>query len=273
MTDPSTTPRVTVDIQDGVADVRLNRPDKMNALDQAMFDALIDAGERLRTMKSLRAVVISGAGRSFCAGLDMGRFEAMAGDADSAAALRLGPRSHGDCNVPQYAAMVWRSVPVPVIAAIHGAALGGGLQIALGADIRIVAPDAKLGLLEMRWGIVPDMGATLVLPELMPADQIRELVYSGRIVSGTEAQALGLATRTSEAPLAEAKALALDIAARSPDAVRAAKKLIDDAFQLDRSSRLLRESEAQIAIMERPNQREAVRSQLEKRAPRFADPD
>jgi len=208
--------RVLVTIDQGVADVRLNRPDKLNALDSAMFDALIATGDRLRTLPGLRAVVLSGVGKAFCAGLDMGRFQAMAGEADSAASLRLGPRSHGDCNVPQYAAMVWRSLPVPVIAAVHGAALGGGLQIALGADIRLVSPEAKLGLLEIRWGIIPDMGAFIVLPELMPADRIRDLAYTGRTVGGAEAVSMGLATQLSDAPLDTALAMARDIASRKP---------------------------------------------------------
>ena len=273
MSDSIPNDRVTLSFADGVADVRLNRPDKMNALDAAMFDALIATGESLKTMRGLRAVVLSGAGRSFCAGLDMGRFQAMADGADSVASLRLGPRTHGDCNVPQYAALVWRSLPVPVIAAVHGAALGGGLQIALGADLRIVAPDAKLGLLEVRWGIVPDMGAFIVLPELMPADRIRELAYSGRTVTGTEAVAMGLATRTSDAPLEAALALARELAGRNPDAIRATKSLVAGAYSTDRATRLMRESQAQIAIMERANQREAVRSQLENRAPRFVDPE
>lgn len=269
---PSSNDRVLLTVKDGVAEVCLNRPDKLNALDSAMFDALIATGEHLRTLAGLRAVVLTGAGRSFCAGLDMERFQAMAGGSDSAASLRLGPRTHGDCNVPQYAAMVWRRIPVPVIAAVHGAALGGGLQIALGADIRIVAPDAKLGLLEIRWGIIPDMGAFVVLPELMPADRIRELTYTGRTFSGTEAVAIGLATRTSDTPLDDARAMAADIASKNPDAVRASKALIASAPAKVQAAQLLRESEAQIAIMNGTNQREAVRAHLEKRPARFVDP-
>ena len=264
--------RVIVTLDQGVAHVQLNRPDKMNALDSEMFDALIDTGTRLKTLPGLRAVVLSGVGKAFCAGLDMGRFQAMASGADTVASLRLGPRTHGACNVPQYAALVWRSLPVPVIAAVHGVALGGGLQIALGADLRIVTPDAKLGLLEIRWGIIPDMGAFIVLPELMPADRIRDLAYSGRTVSGTEAVAMGLATRASDTPLDDALALARDIASRNPDAVRACKALVAAGYSATEAERLQRESDAQIAIMERPNQREAVRAQLEKRAARFIDP-
>jgi enoyl-CoA hydratase/carnithine racemase len=269
---PDDNERVQVTLNAGVAHVQFNRPDKLNALDSAMFEALIETGNRLKVLPGLRAVVLSGAGKAFCAGLDMARFQAMASGADSTASLRLGPRVHDACNVPQYAALVWRSIPVPVIAAVHGAALGGGLQIALGADVRIVAPDSKLGLLEIRWGIVPDMGAFIVLPELMSADRIRDLVYSGRTVGGTEAVAMGLATRTSDTPLEDALAMARDIASRNPDAIRACKALVAAAFSPDQAERLQRESDAQIAIMERPNQREAVLAQLEKRAARFIDP-
>ncbi|MFM8546172.1 MAG: crotonase/enoyl-CoA hydratase family protein [Betaproteobacteria bacterium] len=265
--------RVNIAIDEGVADVRLNRPDKLNALDAAMFDALIEAGESLRARRDLRAVVLSGNGRAFCAGLDMNRFEGMASGSDTPASLRLGPRSHGSCNVPQYAAMVWRDIPVPVIAAVQGAALGGGLQIALGADIRIAAPDARLALMEIRWGIVPDMGGTVILKELMPADRIRELAFTGRVVSGREACELGLVTRCSETPLEDALALARDIATRNPEAIRAVKSLIASSFVLDEPEQLLRESQAQIAVLGRPNQVEAVQAQLQKRAPSFAYPD
>ena len=253
---PSNNDRVLLTVKDGVAEVCLNRPDKLNALDSAMFDALIATGEHLRTLAGLRAVVLTGAGRSFCAGLDMERFQAMAGGSDSAASLRLGPRARR--ARAQRAAL--------------GAALGGGLQIALGADIRIVAPDVKLGLLEIRWGIIPDMGAFVVLPELMPADRIRELTYTGRTFSGTEAVAIGLATRTSDTPLDDARAMAADIASKNPDAVRASKALIASAPAKAQAAQLLRESEAQIAIMNGSNQREAVRAQLEKRPARFVDP-
>lgn len=266
------TERISVHVEGGVADVRLNRPDKLNALDAAMFDALIATGLTLRERRDIRAVVLSGSGRAFCAGLDMSRFEGMASGSENSASLRLGPRSHGHCNTPQYAAMVWRDIPVPVIAALHGAVLGGGLQIALGADIRIAAPDAKLALMEIRWGIVPDMGGTVVLRELMPADRVRELAYTGRVVSGSEAQALGLVTRCSDSPLEDAIAMARDIAQRNPEAIRATKSLIGAAFEADEARQLMRESEAQIAVMGRPNQLEAVQAQLNKRAPQFTNP-
>lgn len=268
--------RIRVTLTDGVADVRLNRADKMNALDQAMFDALIDTGRSLAGQRELRAVVISGEGRAFCAGLDMGRFEKMAAPAQGASRpsdeLRLGPRTHGACNAPQYAAMVWQEIPVPVIAAVHGVAFGGGLQVALGADLRFVAPDAKLSVMEIKWGLVPDMAGTLLMRALVRADVLRELTFSGRVVSGSEALALGLATRVCADPHSDAIAFAREIAGRSPDAVRAAKRLMRLAASADPASLLQAESTEQIALLGSANQVEAVSANLGRRAPRFADP-
>lgn len=266
--------RITVSITDGVADVRLNRADKMNALDQAMFDALVATGTRLKTEPGLRAVVISGEGRAFCAGLDMGRFEKMA-DASAPAVsneMRLRPRSHGISNGAQYVAMVWREVPVPVIAAVHGVAFGGGLQVALGADLRFVTPDARMSVMEIKWGLVPDMAGMLLMRELARADVVRELTYSGRIFSGTEAAQLGFATRVCEDPRAEALAFARDIAQKNPDAIRANKRLLALSQQGGAAEILQAESDEQLRLMGSPNQVEAVSAQLGKRAPNFRDP-
>jgi enoyl-CoA hydratase/carnithine racemase len=276
-------------LEGGIADVRLNRPDKMNALDPAMFDAIAAAIDQLAADGSVRVVVLSGAGKAFCAGLDMSRFRGMAqadagagsgGDPEAAAAasraadqLRLGPRTHGPANLPQHVAVGWRSLPVPVIAAVHGVAFGGGFQIALGADIRLVAPQAALSVMELRWGIVPDMGGMALMRRLAPADRIRELTYTARQFSGAEALAYGLATRVCEDPLAEALALAGEIANRNPDAVRAAKRLISLADEAAFDRILQAESDAQIALLGSRNQREAVRANLEKRPPRFVDRD
>ncbi|MGH6956439.1 MAG: crotonase/enoyl-CoA hydratase family protein, partial [Caulobacteraceae bacterium] len=184
--------RVTIAIEDGVADVRLARADKMNALDDAMFEGLVAAGERLKADKGVRAVVLSGEGRAFCAGLDMGNFGRMAeGSRGSGGAGRsddvLGARTHGVANRAQYACWVWREVPVPVIAAVHGVAFGGGLQVALGADLRYVAPDARMAVMEVKWGLVPDMAGTQLMRHLVREDIVRELTYTGRIFSGEEA--------------------------------------------------------------------------------------
>jgi len=274
--------RIRVTITDGVADVRLNRPEKMNALDQAMFDALVDTGRSLIAQPGLRAVVISGEGRAFCAGLDMGRFENMAapsraqggGGAATREAndLRLGPRTHGTCNAAQYAVMVWQDVPVPVIAAVHGVAFGGGFQVALGADIRFVTPDARMSVMEIKWGLVPDMAGIALMRNLARADVVRELTFSGRVFSGAEAQALGFATRVCTDPYAEAMELATEIAGKSPDAIRAGKRLLRLAETADPAAILQAESSEQGALLGSPNQVEAVTANLQKRAPRFADP-
>jgi enoyl-CoA hydratase/carnithine racemase len=266
--------RVTVSVQDGVADVRLNRPEKLNALDLPMFQALVETGRALARDRSLRAVVLSGEGRAFCAGLDMGAFQAMAGGGSGGGPNLLARDDGGSpANFAQAAAWVWTEVPVPVIAAVHGVAFGGGLQVALGADLRLVAPDARLSVMEIKWGLVPDMSGTQTLRRLVRLDVAKELTFTGRIVEGPEAVALGLATRVEADPRAAALALAREIAGRSPDAIRAGKRLLDEAWRLPVAEGLALEERLQRGLIGRPNQVEAVRANLEKRAPRFADPE
>jgi enoyl-CoA hydratase/carnithine racemase len=267
--------RVSVTIEGGVADVRLVRADKMNALDDAMFNALVATGERLKTEPGLRAVVISGEGRAFCAGLDMGNFGRMAqGPRADAGPVEGGltDRSHGIANRAQYAVWVWREIPAPVIAAVHGVAFGGGFQLMLGADMRFIAPDARLAVLEIKWGLVPDMAGTQLMRHLVREDIVRELTYTGRIFSGEEAGRIGFATRVCEDPRAEALAVAREIAGRNPHAVRASKRLLNAAVLTDPASGLLQETEEQIALIGSPNQVEAVMANLQKRAPVFTDP-
>jgi enoyl-CoA hydratase/carnithine racemase len=263
--------RVTIEIADGVAEVMLNRPDKLNAADPAMFDAIIAAGERLGQTAGLRAVVLGGAGRGFCAGLDRAGFEAMAG---GGAGQKLGDivaRTHGIANAWQQAVYVWRMLPVPVIAAIHGVALGAGFQIALGADMRYVAPDARLAILEIKWGLIPDMTGIALMRELARSDVIRELAMTGRIFSGADALTYGFATGLHADPLAAARSTASEIAARSPEAVRAVKRLLNSASDADAAAILLAESKEQAALIGSPNQIEAVRAAMEGRPGRFAD--
>jgi enoyl-CoA hydratase/carnithine racemase len=264
--------RITVALSGGVADVRLARADKMNALDDAMFSALVATGERLKTEKGVRAVVISGVGRAFCAGLDMGNFGQMAtGDRRAAGGNLETPRTAGGANRAQQAVMVWREIPVPVIAAVHGVAFGGGFQLALGADLRFVAPDTRLSVMEIKWGLVPDMAGIVLMRGLVRDDVARELTFSGRIFNGQEAVSLGLATRVCEDPLAEALAFAREVAARNPDAIRAGKRLLDLAAEGDQHAILLAETTEQVKLIGSPNQVEAVKANLEKRAPQFAD--
>ena len=263
--------RVSIEVAGGVAEVRLDRADKLNALDTLMFDALIEAGARLAGAKGLRAVVLYGAGRGFCAGLDMASFAAIASGRREGVPADLLARTHGHANRPQEAALVWRGLPVPVIAAIHGVAFGGGFQIALGADIRYVAPDARLSILEIKWGLVPDMGGMALMRELARGDVVRELAFTGRQFSGAEAVAYGFATAVHADPLAAARATAREIASKSPDAVRALKRLLNTTADADMAAILLAESKEQAALIGSPNQIEAVRAGVEKREARFAD--
>ncbi|MDF3810815.1 crotonase/enoyl-CoA hydratase family protein [Rhodopseudomonas sp. BAL398] len=266
--------RVAVTITDGVADVRLVRADKMNALDAAMFEALVKTTERLASEKGLRAVVLSGEGKAFCAGLDMGRFAAMkesGGNGVPGGEFRdLTKRTHGLANAAQQAVWGWRMLPVPVIAAIHGVAFGGGFQLALGADIRLLTADTRMSIMEIKWGLVPDMAGTPILASLVRDDILRELTYTGRIFSAQEAMSYGLATQIVDDPRAAALQMARDIAGKNPDAIRAAKRMLNN-LSVDPGPALLAESVEQQKLIGSTNQLEAVRANIEKRAPRFAD--
>ena len=258
--------RVSVDAH-GVAEVAMVRGDKMNALDRAMFEGLIGAIAQVRADASVRAVVLHGEGRAFCAGLDKSSLQGIAGGGEGVGDLV--PRTHGLANFWQQVAWGWRELPVPVIAAVQGVAFGGGLQIALGADVRIVHPQAQLAVMEIKWGLVPDMAGCVLLTELVRGDVARELTYTGRVVAGSEAVALGLATRVSEDPLEEARRVARQVAGSNPDAVRAAKRLFNTASPVDAARVLLAEAFEQQRLIGSPNQREAVTAALENRAARF----
>jgi enoyl-CoA hydratase/carnithine racemase len=271
---PAMEDRVQVTMSEGVADVRLVRVDKMNALDAAMFDALVATCDRLSREKGLRAVVLSGEGRAFCAGLDMGRFAAMKANGGNGVAggenRDLTARTHGLANFPQQAVWGWRQLPVPVIAAIQGVAFGGGFQLALGADMRFLTPDARMSIMEIKWGLIPDMAGTPILASLVRDDILRDLTYSGRIFSAQEALSYGLATRICDDPRAVAMEVARDIAGKSPDAIRAAKRMLNN-LSVDPGPALLAESVEQQKLIGARNQTEAVRANIEKRTPRFAD--
>ncbi|WP_419741392.1 crotonase/enoyl-CoA hydratase family protein [Ruegeria sp.] len=257
--------RVSVEYKDHIAHVTLTRGDKMNALDEAMIKALLAAGQEVAASDA-RAVVLSGEGKSFCAGLDMASFAKMA-NMDPTEWLMT--RSHDDANEMQELALIWRRIPVPVICAIQGAAYGGGLQIALGADIRIAHPDAKLAVMEMKWGIIPDMGGMVLLPKLVRSDVLRLLTYTARPIGAAQAAEWGLVTKLSDDPQTEALALAENIASQSPSAIRAAKRLIDFAETNPRAAVLLAESSEQVDLIGKPDQVEVVMAQMQGRKPEF----
>lgn len=267
---------VTVAVENGVADVRLNRTDKYNALSPDMFKAIIDTGEALAERRDVRVVVLSGNGRGFCAGLDMGSFQGMAGgkadsgnnESSTGTLLKRDERPENHAQRPAY---VWKRMPVPVIAAIHGVAFGGGAQVALGADIRFAAPDAKISVMEIKWGLVPDMSITQTLRTLVPMDVAKELAFTGRILSGTEAKELGLVTHVVDDPLAAALELAAEIASKSPDAIRRAKTLFEESWFADERAGLELESVLQTELIGSPNQVEAIQANFQKRAPQFQD--
>ena len=257
--------RVSIEISAHIAHVTLTRADKMNALDPAMFEAICDAIDSLSKQDSLRVVVVSGEGRAFCAGLDLSNF------ASDDKPMDLMARTHGPTNMPQQAAWGWRTLPVPVIAAVHGVALGGGLNIMSGADIRIIHPETRCAVMEMRWGLVPDMAGYPLWRGNVRDDVLRKLVYTNAEFSGAEACAMGFATETSEDPLARAMALAEEIAGKNPEAVRAAKRLSNQLADSTDERLLLTESEEQTRIIGKANQMEAVMAFMEGRAPSFSD--
>jgi enoyl-CoA hydratase/carnithine racemase len=268
--------RIKVTVEGGVADVRMVRTDKMNALDNPMFEALANAGEALKKRNDVRCVVLSGEGRAFCAGLDMGNFSQMAnagqkGEQRKREAEIIGKREYGNANRAQQVAMVWKQIPVPVIAAVHGVAFGGGFQVMLGADMRYVTPDVKLAILEIKWGLIPDMAGLVLTRKICRADILRELTFTGRIFNGHEAKEYGFATKVVADPHAEAMATARDIASKNPHAIRAGKRLLNLAEDASEGEILMAETDEQVALISSPNQVEAVMASLQKRDAKFAD--
>jgi len=264
----STTDRVTVTYIGPIAHVVLNRADKRNALDQAMLEAIVDTIDRLSNAQETRAVVLSGDGEAFCAGLDFMSFAAMLQNPDS---LDFMTRSHGDANIFQHASTGWRDLPMPVITALHGVAFGGGFQIMLGADIRVAAPDTKFSIMEAKWGLVPDMGGMALMPALARQDIVRRLTYTAEIFDATEALEWGFITELSDDPVARAMEIAARIAARSPDATRVSKRLVTDTWGAERADTLMAESLAQKSVLGGQNQMEAVMANFENRPPKFKD--
>ena len=260
--------RIRVALEDHVATVTLARPDKHNALDLRMFAAIVEAAEYVAAEPGVRVVVLHGEGPSFCSGLDLASLMSSGDGVD-------GPLEALGGEVPnrfQRVAYDWVTLPVPVIAAVHGNCLGGGLQLALGADIRIATPDVRMSVMEVKWGLIPDMSLSQTLPRLVRADVARELVYTARVFDGADAHRLGIVTRLADEPLAGAHALAREIAGRSPDAVRGAKRLLNESWGRSPEVGLALEAEIQRRLIGSPNQMAAVVAGMSKREPEFADP-
>lgn len=272
---------VTIEVNDHVADVRLNRPEKYNAISPGMFDALVNAGEALMNRSDVRAVVLSGNGPGFCAGLDMNSFQGMADraeestpKADVGSAVIEGDIASKDErpeNRAQRAAYIWKKLPMPVIAALHGVSYGGGCQIALGADIRFAAPSAKLSVLEIKWGLIPDMSLTQTLRDIVSLDIAKELAFTGKTLSAAEAKEIGLVTHVVDNPLEAAFELATTIASKSPDAVRFGKRLLETSWHADERTGLQLEARLQGKLIGSENQVEAIKANFENRDPAFKD--
>jgi enoyl-CoA hydratase/carnithine racemase len=266
---------VKIEIKDHIADVRLNRPDKYNALSPQMFQAIIEAGETVSQNRSVRVIILSGEGRGFCAGLDFESFMAMGSgkmkEDPERGKIFLKRSKDGLANYAQLAGYIWKKQEVPVIAALHGVAFGGGLQIALGADIRLAAPDARFSIMEIKWGIIPDMSITQTLPDLVPMDVAKELMFTGRIIAAPEARQLGLITRVCDDPISEARGLAKEIAGKSPDAIAAGKQLLESAWHSSAGEGLKLEEALQKSLISSPNQVEAVKANFENLEPDFKD--
>ena len=259
--------RVSIEKDGHVAIVKLNRPEKLNALDMQMFDALIQAGESLNADESVRSVVICGEGKAFCAGLDLSMFS-LDGKSEMLA-TPLEERTHGNSNKWQKAVWVWRELQVPVIAAVQGVVFGGGLQIMLAADIKFAEANTKMAIMEMKWGIIPDMGGPQLMRYSVREDIIRELTYTNRVFSGKEAVEYGFATHVSEEPFKDALALAKEIASKSPSAIVKAKKLFNELPNLSVDEGLLMESKEQAEIIAKKNQLESVFAGIQKREGNF----
>lgn len=257
--------RVTIAVADRIADVRLNRADKMNAIDPAMFEGIGAAIDALAKRGDVRCVVLSGEGRGFCAGLDMASMAA------GGSGLSSRGRNDQGAILPQHVTWGWRNLPMPVIAAVHGVAFGGGFQIMSGADIRIAAPGTRFAIRETYWGLVPDMAGFPIWRGLVRDDVLRELVYTAREFDAGEALAHGFVTRIADDPHAAAMELARVIAGRSPHAIRGTKRLCNMAHDADPPAMLEAETEEQRKVIGRPNMMEAVAANMAGRAAVFED--
>jgi enoyl-CoA hydratase/carnithine racemase len=260
--------RVEITIRDHVADVMLNRPEKFNALDLETFSALDAAARSLAADKSVRVVILHGAGENFCAGIDLGVLQ---GGGEDMARTLLAPVPGSPANLAQRAAYAWRELPVPVVCALQGIAFGGGFQIAMGADLRYAAPDVQLSIMEAKWGLIPDMAITATLRHVVAPDRAKELAFTAGVFDAQEALRLGVVTRIEEDPIAAARLMAETVANRSPEAIRGIKRLINEGWTMPEADALALEAAIQVPLLGGANQVEAVRANVEKRKAKFVD--
>ena len=256
---------VTCTVHDGVAQVRLDRPDKLNALTLQVLDDLVSTAQRLRRDRTLRAVVIAGEGDAFCAGLDFGSVLRQ----PAKIATSFLPRPLRGTNTFQEACWAWRRLPVPVIAAVHGHCLGGGLQIALAADFRFATPDSQWSVLEGKWGIIPDMSGIRSLAELVGIDTAKRLTMTAETLSGKEAHDLGLVTGLDADPLAAADELIGRLKGRSPDQLAAAKRLFNDTWTASPRRTFARERIEQAWLLAARNTKVAREAAFKRVPPEF----
>lgn len=267
---------IDITIENHIAHLQLNRPDAHNAINGAIMNGLLDFARQMMNPGEVRVIVISGKGKSFCAGIDMSSFAEMAsGDLNSEredVTEAMADLSPAGANRAQQIGWLWQEVPIPVIAAIHGVSLGGGFNLALGADIRLVHPQASLGLVEITWGLTPDMSATQSLRRLTSLDRAKELAMTGRRFSGEQALDYGLATEVTPTPVEDALALAEQIVGRNPDAVRAIKQVLNQSALVGVAEGLQQEAAASQGILGSSNQVEAISAKFEGRLACFSDP-
>ena len=256
----SDTDRVVLEVRNQVAYVSLNRPDKHNGLDERMMRAIISAARTIRKDRSIRCAILKGNGPSFCAGLDFGYV---------AKNPRMVPKFFAKLpwtkdNTFQRVAHIWRDLPIPVIAVVHGNCFGGGMQIILACDYRIAEPDATLSILEAKWGLIPDMSGMVTLSRLTRVDIAQELTMTGRFFSAEEGAEYGVISRLSDTPLAAAEELATTICEKSPDAVAASKFLLKKTWKTGSRMSLFWERLTQMRLFISKNQRIAMYNGMHK---------
>lgn len=259
--------RVVVEVAEGIATVKLNRPEKLNGLDQETIRGLLRAARRIASDRSVRVTILCAEGKSFSTGLDFSCLQAK----PTFAPWIFVKRPLALMNRAQRLSMAWRDLPTPVIAVISGMCLGGGLQLAMGADFRFASPDAEFSILEISLGLVPDMGGTQMFSELIRIDRLKELALTGEFVTAQRAEEYGLVTRVTEDPMQEAMVLARKLMQRSPDALAATKKLFHANRFGTLRARLRRERWAQLRVLGRPNQKRAMENRGSKDVASFGD--